>query len=151
MPLIFNATAEKQVVKAQGNWFTLPPKKIQMFQDNIASFLASERAFHGLVMLPDEFEDPEYKKSPEGSKILKEKEELGISNYIEHLRWIVHNNQVSLRQDLEQANIKADPAVFASDGEIDAMKTIAKYQRQESDKHQAKIDEVKEIMKDIKV
>jgi hypothetical protein len=54
-----------------------------------------------------------------------------------------------MKQDLGKANIQADPAVFASKGELDAMRLVAKYQKTAEDTEQLKIDEVKKLMKNV--
>lgn len=149
MGLILNATNEEQTVKVFGNYFTLKPKQIKNFQDNIASFMAKERAVNGLVQLPEAFEDMEYRTTEEGKSVLENAEEKGIDNYVGALRERIFNNQVSLRQDLEKANQKIDPAALASAGELEAMRIVAKYERAKSDREQQKIDEVKKLMKDI--
>jgi hypothetical protein len=76
--------------------------------------------------------------------------EQALERYVARHREIIYNNQVSLRRDLEVANIKADPAVFASKGEIESMRLVAKYQKRTEDAEQAKIDEVKKLMGQVK-
>ncbi len=145
---IFNATNELQSVKALGNWFTFKPKQIrQIDNQDLAMFLLEERADHGLVGLPEAFEDLEYRGSAEGKKALEKYEEQGINSYVRALRAVIYNNQVSMRQDLEKSNLKIDPAALASDGELAAMRLVAKYQKDSDDRDQRKIDEVKQLVK----
>lgn len=148
---IFNATNETVTVKAAGNFFTFKPKEIKFFYNtDIAGFIAGERKHLGLIALPEEFvEDPGYEKTAEGQMKLKDLEEIGLDAFLAHHRSIIANNQVSLRQDLEKANLKIDPALLASKGELDSMRTVAKYQRQEEDRAQQRVDEVKELMKKV--
>lgn len=147
--LLYNCTNEPQTVKALGNWFSFKPHQVKSVQDNIGRFIATERQINGIMSLPEEFEDPEYKTTEEGKAKLAAIEEAGLKAYLGHLRSVIYNNQVSLRQDLEKANIKADPAVFASEGELEAMRLLAKYQSREEDAAQKKADEVKELMKQV--
>lgn len=149
MALIYNTTNELQSVKVFGNWFSLKPGQMKNFDEKIAHFIATERRDSGLVALPEAFEDPQFITTDEGKAILAEKREEGIKAYIDHFRKIIANNQIALRQDLERSNIKADPATFASDGELHAMEMVAKYQRDEDDKEQKRIDRVKELMKTV--
>lgn len=149
MALVYNATEELQSFKAAGNWFTFKPKQMKQMDDAIAHFIATERQEFGMVLLPEELSDPEYKASPEGKELLEQKTEQGINSFVSALRQVIYNNQVSLRQDLQQANIQADPASFASDGELKAMELVAKYQRAKNDDEQKKIDKVKELMKTV--
>ena len=149
MALIFNATNEVQKTKALGNWFEFKPKQIKQMTDDIAHFLAVERGDLGLVGLPEEMEDPEYRSSPEGKAALAEKEQQGIDKYIQALRAVIYNNQVSLRQDLDKANQKVDPAALASAGELQAMRIVAAYQSKKDDAEQKKVDEIKDLIKKV--
>lgn len=149
MAFVYNATEEEQSFKAAGNWFTFKPKQIKNMNDDIATFIALNRKEHGVVVLPQEFEDLDYKNSEEGKKVLEKMTAQGVDAYISGLRAIIANNQVSLRQDLEKANIKADPAAFASDGEIAAMRLVKKYNDKKKDMEQEKINEVANLMKEI--
>lgn len=150
MPVVYNATNETQGTKAAGNWFTFKPGAMKQMDPYIAQFIGAERADLGLVVLPEEFEDPSYMNSEEGKSKLEEFKAMGIRNYTKHLRALIYNNQVSMRLDLEKANLKIDPAVLASDGEINAMKLLAEYQAKDDDTAQKKIDEVKRLMAGIK-
>lgn len=150
MGLILNATKEEQKVKVFGNWFTLKPGQIKQFQDNIAAFMDKERGINGLIQLPDTFEEMEYRASDEGKALLAEFEQKGVDRYLKNLRQVIYNNQVSLRSDLEKANQKVDPASLATDGEIAAMRIVAKYDNAERDREQAKIEEVKKLMAQVK-
>jgi uncharacterized protein YdhG (YjbR/CyaY superfamily) len=143
--LVMNATNQTQHVTAFGNHFTLSPKQIKNFQDNIGTFLVTTKAEYGLVALPEEFENPDYKATEEGKAKLKEAESNGIANFIKRLKQIVYNHQVSLRMDLEQANIKADPKSFATDGEIEAMEILASYLDKEDAEQAKKIKKIKEL------
>lgn len=148
MALIFNATNEVQSVKAVGNWYTFKPKEIKAFYNaNIADFIAQERREYGLVLVDGRLSDLDFRNSEEGKALLTEYEDRGIDQFIDALRARIANNQISLRQDLEKANLKMDPAILASTGEIDAMRTVAKYQKNKEDREQQKIDEVKELMR----
>jgi hypothetical protein len=147
--LVMNATNEKISVKALGNWFEFKPKQVKNMEQKIGHFLITERRENGLVALPDSFEDPEYKNSPEGKAELATIEQRGIEAFCDSLRKRIYNNQVSLRMDLERANIKADPSAFVTEGELEAMRLLAKYQTAKDDSAQKKQDEVKELMKKI--
>lgn len=147
--LILNATNEPQSVKAFGNWFSFKPKQTKLVSDDIGRFLIEERAANGLVELPAEFQDPSHKNSPEGKAQFEAAEQRGIDSYIKALRGLIYNNQVSMRQDLEKSNIKVDPAIYASDAELQAMRLVAKYQRDAEDTEAKKIEEIKDLMKKV--
>jgi hypothetical protein len=150
MPLIMNATDETVQVKALGNWFSFNPGQIKVFEDKIAHFIATERKEKGLVDLPDEFMDPAYAQTPEGAKLLADKKKDGVEAYCNHLRWLIRNNEVSLRRDLERANMKIAPELEASEGEMKAYELLAKYQSKKQDETQKKLDRVSELKKAIK-
>jgi len=147
--LIFNPTAEKQLVQVFGNWFAFAPGQIKNLRDEFGEFIRGQKQYTGLVSIPEELEDTEFKASVDGKAMLAEHAERGVKAYVDHHRKIIANNQISLRRDLEKANIKADPSVYASEGELESMRIVAKYQRAKSDETQAKVDEVKKLLKDI--
>lgn len=147
--LVLNATNEKISIQALGNWFEFKPKQVKNLTHNLAMFIITERREKGLVHLPDAFEDPEYKNTPDGKAEFALVEQRGIDSFCEALRRRIFNNQVSLRQDLEKGNMKIDPAVLASEGELEAMRLLSKYQQKDDDTAQKKADEVKELLKKI--
>lgn len=149
MALIMNATNENVHILVHGNHFEFKPKQIKMFQEHVSRFIETERQDKGLVSLPAEFEEPEFKASEEGKKILAEKEEQGINNFCKALRQVIYNNQVSLRRDLEMANIKASPETYASDGEMKAMELLVKYQRRDEDLAQVRKNKMDELKKQL--
>lgn len=150
MALVFNATAETISVKVYGNYFTFKPKQIKTLQDNVAHEMVTSRSEDGLVGLSPEFEDPTYKTTPEGKAAYETAEKQGVDAFIAKQRGLIYNNQVSLRRDLERANLKYDPSIEASKGELEAMRLVAKYQKSMEDSNQAKADEIKELMRKIK-
>ncbi len=150
MALVYNTTEETQTIKIFGNYFTFKPGSQKNLEEKIAHNITTDKKEFGLVRLPVQFEeDAGFKDTAEGQKIMAEKRQEGLANYINHLRFIVANNQLSLRRDLEMKNIKADPAVYASEGEINAMKLLVKYQKQAEDSAQNQVDLVKELTKQI--
>lgn len=147
--LVMNATNESQTTVAFGNYFTFKPKEMKRIKnDDIARWIGENRLHQGLFSLGDEFEDPDYRATDEAKATIKELEESALKHYVDSLRKTIYNNQVSLRQDLERANIKADPATFASEGELKAMRLVAQYQKANEDAEQAKINEVKRLIKE---
>lgn len=145
-----NALPEEQVVTIHGAVFTFKPLQIKNMTESKAHFLCTDRREEGFVGLPDSIDDPDFKSSPEGKALIEAKRKEGVENHVAKLRQVIYNMQVSLRQDLEKANIKADPRVFASEGEIAAMERLAKYQVKKEDSEQKKIDRIKELEKAIK-
>lgn len=149
MALILNASCETQHFKVFGNHFSLKPGQIKNFTDEIAKFIGYQRRDQGLVELPAEYEEHEYMNSDAGKQRLLTFKAEGIKNRVLALRAVVYNNQVSLRQDLEKANMKIDPRVLASDGEVSAMEELAKYQDQGDDAAKNRLERIKELEKKI--
>ena len=156
--IIANATKENISVKVAGNWFNWGPEKQRVIQnDGIAKFIQMELTDSGLYVIPTLVGEEE-EVTPEELEARKEaaKEQIelakqnALDRYIAKHRQVIYNNQVSLRRDLEMASIKADPAAFASEGEINSMRLVAKYQKNAEDAEQAKIDEVKKLMGAVK-
>lgn len=150
MAILFNTTKEKQTVRAAGNYFTFAPKQIKMMDDVLGHFIAVDKKSYGIVALPQEFEEPEYKQTAEGKAILAQKEKEGLEHFLAFHRSKIHNNQVSLKKDLDRANLKIDPAVFATPQEIESMKIVSEYQAAHEDEAQKKIDQVQELMSKVK-
>lgn len=155
---VANATKEIITVKVAGNYFTFKPEQERVIHnDGIARFIEMELKDSGLCVLPSLMtEDEEVSPEELEQRRLdgKEQKEIilaqALERYVTRHRGIIANNQISLRRDLEMANIKADPAAFASKGELDSMRLVAKYQKSADDAEQAKIDEVKKLMGAVK-
>lgn len=159
MPVIANATQEIVTVKVAGNYFTFKPEQRRVIHNkDIANFIEMDLKHSGLAVLPElmtedeevtpeELEQRKLEAQPKIDAILEE----ALNRYVAHHRQIIANNQIHMRRDLETANIKADPAVFASQGELDSMRLVAKYQKRAEDAEQSKIDEVKKLMGAVKM
>ena len=150
MGIIYNATKEEQTIRALGNWFTFKPKQMKVLSDNLSGWIGAHKKEHGLVELGESFSDPEYKDSEAGKEALALAEAEGLSSYLAHHRMIVANNQVSLRRDLNRADMKVDPAFEASLGELESMKIVAKYAAKDEDLAQKRAEEVTRLMRQIK-
>ena len=161
MPIVINATQEEIQIKIVGNYFKFGPGKAKTMNADIASWIQTNPGAKGcgLAVLPDLYAEGEeiddvspaaLKAREESQEELKKQAcENALNEYIEKYRRVIYNNQVSLRQDLAQKNIQADPAAFASAGELEAMRLVAKYQKRAEDSEQEKIDEVKKLMKNV--
>lgn len=145
MAMIMNASVETVHTVVFGNHFTLKPGQMKNFTDHVGKFMSIERRYLGLVGLPEQCEDPEFLASPEGKAVVEAARKQGIENRCRHLRELVYNNQVSLKNDLDKANIKADPRAFASDGEIAAMQELVKYQVAKDDTEAKRVEEIKKL------
>jgi hypothetical protein len=151
MPIVLNATNEEVSVKVAGNWFSFKPGTKKNMNESIARFIQIDRKDSGLCVLPLEFEeDADFEKSAEGKAILEQLKADTIRQYLDKYKAVIYNNQVSLRQDLEQKNLKIDPAVMATEGEINALKIVAKYKVLEKDADQVKLEEVKKLLEETK-
>lgn len=145
--VVYNATEEEVTVQAFGNYFTFKPKQVKILTDSIGQFLIEKRFEDGIVGLPVEFEDPDYRNTDEGKKILAAKTKEGIDRFLDKQRKIVNNNLQSLARDLEMANIHTDSRAMASDGELRAMELLAKYQSKEMDEQKKRLEEFDKLQK----
>lgn len=151
MPAIFNSTNEEQHVTVFGKHFTFKPKQIKVMNESVGKYLATNRMEQGIIGLPDQFEeDRNYQDTEEGKQTLAELEARALEAYLAFHRAIVANNQVSLRADLERANLKTDPATLASKGELASARIVASYQRSKEDVAQKRADEMKKLVTEIK-
>lgn len=145
--LIYNATDQEQHVVAFGNHFNLKAQQIKSFNDDIGDFLAKMRRDFGLVSLPEEFEDMEYRNSDEGKAKLAEYRRQGINNRVRYLETIKYNLLVSMKKDLDMAELKIDPKVYASAGEEAALQELLNLQYKKQDEQAEKIKRLTEIEK----
>lgn len=157
MAVTINATQETITLKLRGNFFSWKPGQKKVIRDEeLAHFIMTERSDSGIAVIADLMTDEE-DVSPEeleqrrldNAGAEEAAIEGALDRYVKKHRQVVANNQISLRRDLEQANIKADPAVFASTGELESMKLVAKYQKRAEDAEANKIAEVKRLMEQV--
>jgi hypothetical protein len=163
MPIAINVTEETITIPVVGgHYFTFKPgAKKTITNPAVANFIKQERKGQGIAILPDlrtaeEFEDPDSVTATE----LKERETAAaeetkkimadaLSDYTARLRSVIKNNQVSLARDLARANYKHGPEHEMSDGELEAMKLLAKYDRKGKDAQQERLNEIEKLKKEI--
>lgn len=146
MAIVMNALDKEQTMVIGGNHFSFKPNQIKVIYNNdIAKFLTGQRAEYGFVPLPDEFEDKAIQESEEGKAAILEARKQGIEAYCRKLREQIFNLKVSLQRDLDQKNFKVDARVFASNGDLDALEELAKYNIAGEDAEQKKIDRIKQL------
>ncbi len=159
MPIVVNATQEHITIKVGGHYFSFKPGGQKVINNpDVARFIQTDLTDSGLAVLPDLISESEEEVSVDELKAREEQQESlrqelcdqALDRYIDKHRKIIENNQISLKRDLEQANIKADPASYVSKGELEAMRLVAKYQRRAEDMHQAKVNEVNDLLNKIK-
>jgi hypothetical protein len=148
MAVVMNCLDEEQTAVVGGSHFTFKPKQIkQIYQEHIASLLTGDKKEYGFVALPEECLDREFVDSAAGKALIDAKRKEGVDAFCKKLRAQLYNLNVSLKQDLDKANLKVDPRVFASEGDIKAMELLAKYQLRKEDEDQKKVDRIKELEK----
>jgi len=148
MGAVYNPTHEDVSVKALGNWFNIKAGQIKVMDDKISHYLTTDKGYLGLASLPDIcIEDP---TSAEATVAKEEARKMGIAKRVDHLNKVVNNLTVSLRRDLEQANIKTDPLLYASEGELAAFKALKVYKAAHEDDASKRADEIKQIQDEIK-
>lgn len=158
MARVVNATQEEiNICLAGGNWFRFKPGQEKKMNDDVARFIATERKDSGLAVLPDLPENEDGDVSEEEMAQRKAEHDAAkeaaiqaaLDGYLAFHRSVVYNNQVSLRMDLEQANMKVDPAKLASKGEINSMRILAKYQRAHEDKAEEQAKEFNDLARKV--
>lgn len=148
--LLYNTTSEKQSVQAFGNWFSFAPGQMKVVDDKFGDFIAKDKKQYGIVALPQEFaEDITYKESEVGKQILLEKLLEGRGNRINFIRGIMHNEEVSLRQDLEKANLKINPNVFSSELYVKMLEEYKGYKKSDDDAQRERMDRIQRLKSDI--
>jgi hypothetical protein len=161
MPIVVNATQEEITIKIVGNYFKFGPGKSKTMNPDLAMFIQTSPGAKGcgLAVLPDLYQEGEEiddvtdadmkARRQHHEDLKKEACENALTDYIDRYRQVIHNNQVSLKQDLAKTNNPADPAAYISKGELEAMRLVAKYQKRAEDATQDSIDEVKRLMKNV--
>ena len=157
MSITINSTQETITIKVWGNWFTWKPGQKKIIRDEeMAKFISLERKDSGIAVIPELVKDdedvtPEELEVRRAANVGVEEEECrhALERYVAKHREVIANNQVSLRRDLQQKNIQADPAAYASTGELESMKLVAKYQKRSEDAEAAKISEVRRLMNQV--
>jgi hypothetical protein len=162
MPLVINATEETITTRIQGNYFTFKPGQEKTIRsEEVCHFIQTERRGCGLAVLPslttqaeDEgdvevtAEDLAQRKSArdeQKNSALKS----ALHEYIRAKREVIRNNQVSLAKDLARADYKYGPEHDISDGELDAMRLVAKYDSKGKDAEQDRLEEIEKLKKKI--
>lgn len=158
---VYNPTEEEITTTINGSFFTWKPGQIKQMRAGQADFVDTNRKDTGLVKIEDarfipaeqDRYIPGFEKSPEGQAYLAPFREQGINNLIDHLMWIIRNNQVSLRQDLANKYPTGDSgkmaAAAASPAELNAMRLVAKYKKKTSSNAAKQVEEVEKLMKEI--
>lgn len=158
---VYNPRDEEITTTIYGNYFTWKPGQVKQVKADIAKFVNMSRKELGLQVVEDprfipaesERYVPGFDKTDEGKKVLEPLKEKGISNFVEHLMEVIRNNQVSLRQDLanKYPTGKSEnlAAAFASQGEIEAMRLVAKYKSKSKDNLAKQVEEVNKLMEKV--
>lgn len=131
--IVFNALEKVVHVQAFGNHFSFKPLQIKSMRPELGNWIIQQKGYLGLVDLPKQFEDPEYRATEEGKAMLEQKRQEGLNKKIMALKQQVNNLQVALAYDLQVADMKADINTFATDGDIEAMDQLIALQRELKD------------------
>lgn len=148
MPMIFNATEREKNVCVQGNWFYFRPRQMKnISSESLSQFFVSNLAYEGFIRLSDKFEDPDYKKTAAGKEEYDEAVEKGMAARVTFLQYIINNDLVSLKQDLERKNDKSDPRSYMSKQMIAQMEELAQYKEKLSQANKEQIAQIQELEK----
>lgn len=158
---VYNATDEEVTTTINGSFFTWKPGQIKQMRAGQANFVDTNRKELGLVVIRDprfipaeqDSYVPSFEKTKEGQDVLAPLKEQGINNFVESLVWIIRNNQVSLRQDMASKWPTGDAAKMAaagaSNGELNAMRLVAKYKKKTKDNAARQVEEIEKLMQEI--
>jgi hypothetical protein len=158
MPLVMNALDEENKVVVGGNTFTFKPRQIkEIYQSDIAHIITRYKGEFGFVGLPDDLTyvvhlKPELLEktiSDEHKQIIEDARRAGVDAYVNRLRSLVYNAQVSLKRDLEQKNYKQDVRTEWTKGDVANLENLVKYQGRREDHEQKKFDKIKELEKQL--
>lgn len=162
MPVVINVTEEEISIQARGHWFNWKPGQRKTIRDEkLAKFIEMDRRGYGLAVLPDltttEEDNGDVEVTDETiaeRKLARAAEEkiatkAALDAYVFRHREIIKNAQVSLARDLQRADYKYDVAHEMSDGELNAMRTVAKYEKKGKDAAQERINEIEKLKKQI--
>jgi len=147
MALVLNCLKQEVSVQALGDWFTFKGEQMKELNDNKATFIGDRKAYLGFVRVPEAFADVEYRNSEEGKAALEALKKQGITARCDFLRQTVNNELVSLKGDLDRANIQADVRAYMSPGATAAMEELASYKRSDAEAAAAKIKHIEELEK----
>ncbi len=127
MPYVMNALDDSVSVQVHGNWFSFNPGQIKLIHNEKAAYkMTSDLGHRGLVDIPETVMEMD-KASPEYKAKLSEYKRAGIIARMQECQKIWDNLEVSLRKDLQVANIQGDVYAYATEGELNALKEIKKY------------------------
>lgn len=158
---VYNPTEEEVTTTLSGHFFNWKPGQIKQVRKELADFVDTNRKETGLVKVEDrrfipaeqDHYVPGFEKTKEGQEVLAPLREKGINNLVEHLMYIIRNNQISLRQDLAGKYPTGDSgamaAAWASPAELEAMRKVAKYKKKTPNNAAKQVEEVKNLMNEI--
>jgi DNA polymerase III alpha subunit len=162
MALIINATEETVTVQVAGNYFTFKPgQKKTIRNEGIARFIATEKRGCGLAVIEDLISEDEENGDAEVTEEQIEerkakRKELeaaacagALKAYLDVKRDLIKNNQVSLARDLARADYKHGAEHEISEGELEAMRVVARYERKGKDANEERLKEVEKLKKQI--
>lgn len=147
--LIFNASAIKQTIQANGSWFTFKPKEVKNMNDEKGQWVAANLQYLGFVALPASMEDLEFSRSKEGEAIKKAKENEGVASRVQHLEWLRQNEMVALQRDIDRSNQKYDARLDMSPQAIDHLEELAGYKKKVNEESSARLARIAELEKAI--
>lgn len=164
MPIAVNVTEEEIVLPVTGgHFFTFKPgARKNITNPHVAEFIRRERKGSGIAILPDlrsedELLDPDSvsqedlkKRELEQASERKEIMDAALTDYIVRLRDVIRNVQVGLRKDAAMAGMPDGyEKHLMSDGTLNAMRLVAKYDRKGKDAAQERLKEIEKLEKEI--
>lgn len=159
MATILNCLDRDNMARIGGNHFEFKPNQMKYFHDkNIAQCIDRLKREDGFILLPEEFDELSLIKddakramitTDEHKATLKHYRDQGLKDYVTNLRRLIYNATVSMQKDLDRAGYKYDARVEANSADLNRLRELSKYQAQDLDTSQQRIDEFKELEKKV--
>jgi hypothetical protein len=144
MALVYNPLPQTVSVQVCGNYFEFKPEQVKLIHnENIAHIMVTDKAYEGLVSVPDVCVEAPH--SEESKQIKLEAKKQGIAARISHLEKIKYNLLVSLRHDIDVKNLKIDPLTLASSGEKKALKELSLYHDINASTKEQEVEELRKL------
>lgn len=145
---VFNPLDKEVKVRIHGSWFVFKPKQIKQMNEDKVDYISTSCAWLGLVPLPNEFEDYEYKDSPEGKDILEKATKNGRESRYSYCHKIFNNQAISLKKELEGTGIDYRSSLTPElESLFEELAAFRKTDVKTNEKNVKKMDELEKLMK----
>lgn len=128
-------------VQVFGNWFSFKPGQIKQMDAKIVDFLCLDKKSYGFVSLPEScIED---KEAPESKELILNATKEGRGHIIAALNALIHNLEVSLKNDAERSKQGIPSSVTAA--HLPYYRKLAKFKQLGAAEEAAALDEINKL------